>query len=114
MVAPVAGLRGVSLFQSKNRWRPKNQKKKGLRRKISGFLVQLRLETKKMKKHGLHHKSVELWYHIIIWRHPGRATLSNPRPPSDATDSNLGCFVFKKTLFNRKFIFSFSLIPTQI
>ena len=38
-----------------------------------------------MKKQGLHLKSVELWFHIIIWCHPiwrhtGRAASS----PSDA------------------------------
>ena len=25
-----------------------------------------------MKKQGLYHKSVELWFHIMIWCHPGR------------------------------------------
>ena len=26
-----------------------------------------------MKKQGLHHSSVELWFHVIIWCHPGSA-----------------------------------------
>ena len=43
MMAPGAGLRGVTLFRSKTRRRPK---KKGFRSKITGFLVQMRLETK--------------------------------------------------------------------
>ena len=46
-----------------------------------------------MKKQGLHHKSVQLWFHIIIWCHskwcypkvvsPGAGR--PPPPPSDAT-----------------------------
>ena len=47
MEAPGVGLRGVTLFRSKNSRKPK---KKGLRRKISGFLVQIRLETKHNEK----------------------------------------------------------------
>ena len=58
MVAPGAGLCGVTLFRSKNKWRPKQKRKKrkkkekGLRRKISGceFLVQMRLDTKQNEK----------------------------------------------------------------
>ena len=44
MVASGAGLRGVTLCRSKSRWR---SKKKGLRRKFSGFFVQMGLETKR-------------------------------------------------------------------
>ena len=42
-----AGLRGVNLFRFKNKLKPK---KKGLRRKISGFFAQLGLETKQIVK----------------------------------------------------------------
>ena len=44
MVAPGAGFRGDTLFRTKIKWRPK---KKGLRCKISGFLVQKYVKTKK-------------------------------------------------------------------
>ena len=62
MVAPGAGFCGGTLFRTKNRWRPKkrsplqnkwvfgpkvceDQKKNGLRLKISGFLMQMRMGT---------------------------------------------------------------------
>ena len=40
-----------------------------------------------MKKQGLHHKSVELWFHIIIWCHPkwGRPGRAAPLPPLATT-----------------------------
>ena len=70
MVAPGAGLCGVTLFRSKIR-EDQKKKTKGLRRKITRFLVQMRLETKQNeKKLGLRRKSVELWFYIIIWCHP--------------------------------------------
>ena len=47
MVAPGAGLRGVTLFRSKTRSRPK---KKDLCSKASGFLVQMKLESKQNEK----------------------------------------------------------------
>ena len=45
-----ARLRGVNLFRFKNMLRPKKKKKKGLRRKISGFFVRSGLETKQIVK----------------------------------------------------------------
>ena len=67
MVAPGARLRGVTLFL---RFKNRSRQKKGLRRKISGFLVQTRLETKQNEKtrsspqiRGVmvsHHKMVSL------------------------------------------------------
>ena len=42
---------------SKNTWRPKKK-------------VQMTLKTKQNEKQVLYHKSVELWFHIIIWCHP--------------------------------------------
>ena len=78
MVAPGAGYRGVYRFSE--------DQKKGLRRKITGFSVHMRLETKQNEKQGLHHKSVELWFQILISCHLGRAA----PPPSYATGLALG------------------------
>ena len=36
----------------------------------------------KWKKKGIHHKSVELWFHIIIWCHPKMVTPVAGRLPS--------------------------------
>ena len=50
----------------------------------------MRLATKQIEKQGLqglHHKSVELWFHIIIWCHPQMVSLGAGRPPSNTTDS---------------------------
>ena len=72
MVALGSGLCSVPFFGLKIGENQKNSKK-GLRRKISGFLVQIKLETKpNEKEHGLLHQSVELCFHIIyiiMWRH---------------------------------------------
>ena len=39
-----------------------------------------------MKKQGLHHKLVELWFHIVIWWHPEMLSLGASCPtPSYAT-----------------------------
>ena len=46
-----------------------DQKKKGLRHKVSWFLVQMRLETKLNEKARSSNKSVELCFNIIIWFH---------------------------------------------
>ena len=34
-----------------------------------------------MKKQGIHHKSVELWFHIIIWCYPKMVSPGAGRPP---------------------------------
>ena len=65
MVAPGRNFVVSPFFGPKTR----EDQKKGLRSKISGFSVQLGLETKQIKKQGLHHKSVELWFDIIVWLH---------------------------------------------
>ena len=58
---------------------------------MSGFSVQKYAKIKnKTKKKGIHLKSVELWFHIIIWCypkwcHPKMVTPGADRPPpSDA------------------------------
>ena len=86
--------------------------KKGLRCKISEFSVQSvktgkkRSSPKKQwvfspnedgddlakwKKWGIYHKSVELWFHIIIWcgPKPQNGVTQNPEkgPPSNAADN---------------------------
>ena len=65
MVAPGTGLRGATLFRSKNRQRPK---RKGLRRKISGFLVQMGLETKENEKQRFSPQisGVMVSHHIMV------------------------------------------------
>ena len=40
-----------------------------------------------MKKQGLHHKSVEFWFHVIIWCHPKWCHPKRAASPSDAIAS---------------------------
>ena len=117
MVAPGAGFRGGTLFVPKI---GEDQKKKGLRCKISGFSVQKYVKTKKKKKKDLRLKiselvqmrmettkqsekskvfttSVELCFHIMICRHPKMVTPGAgrpPAPPRDATVSSRAFFCF--------------------
>ena len=49
MMAPGTGFRGGTLFRTKNRRR---LEKKGLRPKISGFLVQMRMRTTKQSENS--------------------------------------------------------------
>ena len=82
MVASGAAFRGDTLFWAR---------KKVFAVKLLDFRCKLGWRPHKKKKQGFHHKSVELWFHIIIWCppngvtpkwcHPGRAAL----PPSYAT-----------------------------
>ena len=57
------------------------------------------LETQQKKKQGLYYKSVELWFHIIVWCHPkwwhpkkvspwaAAFSPAPPPPPGDATET---------------------------
>ena len=85
MAAPGAGLRGVNFFRSKNRRRPKI---KGLRRKISGLLVQMRLGIKKNDKtRSLPQiRGVMVLHHNMVSPQNGYTRVGRPsRSPSDAT-----------------------------
>ena len=73
----------------------KNKKKrKGLRRKLSAFLVQMKMGIILYNEKSLHHKLEELWFRSIKWCHfkwchpkmvaPGRtAPLSNATGDSE-------------------------------
>ena len=39
-------------------------------KKVSGFWSKMNWKRNEMKKQGLYYKSVELWFHIIVWCHP--------------------------------------------
>ena len=58
------------------------QPKKVFAVKLVGFRSICGWRPNKMKK-GLHHKLVELWFHILKWCHP---KWPPPVPPSGATD----------------------------
>ena len=82
MVSCGAGLRGVTLFRSKNN----QDQKKGLRRKISGFSVQMRLDTKQNEKtrSSTQISGVIVSYHMVS--HQNDVIRGGPPPhPSDAT-----------------------------
>ena len=62
------------LLQPRNMWIPKP--KKVFAAKLVGF------QFKWGRKKNLHHKSVEIWFHFIIWCHPKLVTPGAPPPPS--------------------------------
>ena len=76
MVSPGAGFCGGTLFLFKPRLR---QKEKGLRRKISGFSVQLTIATKQMEKR-------KVFGGVMVSPQNGDTRGGPPPPPSDATD----------------------------
>ena len=84
MVAPRRGFRSGSgtLFRSKN-GRPKQKRNSPQNERVFG-LNEDRDQTKQKKK-GIHHKSVELRFHTIIWCHPKIVTPGAGSPPPQAT-----------------------------
>ena len=55
--------------------------------RLVGFGSKRGWRPKKTKNKGLHHKSVELWFHIIVWCHPKIVSPQAGRLPCDATTS---------------------------
>ena len=48
--------------------------KKGLRRKFRGLSQRMWMETHWIETKSLHHKLLELWFHMIKWCHPKMVT----------------------------------------
>ena len=75
--------------------------KKGLRRKISWFLVQVRLETNHNEKTRSSPQISRITVHVIVWCHSEKISPRTGRPPPLATPLPwaaktyfLGCFCY--------------------
>ena len=64
MVVPGVGFRGAPFFGPKL---GDDQKKKSSPQNQTVFGPNEKRDQTKRKKKGIHHKSVELWFRIIIW-----------------------------------------------
>ena len=115
MVTPGAGFCGVTPFRSKNRWKPREKKVIAL--KLVGFwprnMWSPKHKDKKVfaaklvgfrpkwgRKKDLLHKSVEIWFHLIIWCHPKMVTPGAGRPPLATPLAWLGDFTLLRNSFS--------------